>query len=102
MEQVSKKYNPLPSGLTIKKSLSDNLSLFATHHIKSGTYLGLTHIPNIYYQNGYIRTPLGGFLKQSNKSNCTLHEDDTGRLCLLTTLDIKPGDEIIVKCNEKI
>ena len=59
-------YKPLPSFLTIKKSPIEGLGLYATKNIKANTYIGLTHIQDKDFENGYIRTPLGGFYNHSN------------------------------------
>ena len=62
-------YKPLPNCLTIKKSSIEGLGLFATEEIKANCYIGLTHIKDKDFENGYIRTPLGGFYNHSNEPN---------------------------------
>ena len=62
-------YKPLPSCLTIKKSPIEGLGLYATQNIKANTFIGLTHIRDKNFENGYIRTPLGGFYNHSNEPN---------------------------------
>ena len=62
-------YKPLPNFLTIKKSPIEGLGLYATKNIKANTYIGLTHIQDKDFENGYIRTPLGGFYNHSNEPN---------------------------------
>tara|TARA_Y100000590_G_C15081641_1_gene774066 strand:- start:106 stop:534 length:429 start_codon:yes stop_codon:yes gene_type:complete len=62
-------YKPLPDFLTIKKSPIEGLGLYATRDIKANTYIGLTHIQDNNFENGYIRTPLGGFYNHSNEPN---------------------------------
>jgi len=62
-------YKPLPSCLTIQKSPIEGLGLYAIKKIKSNTFIGLTHIKDKNFENGYIRTPLGGFYNHSNKPN---------------------------------
>ena len=59
-------YKPLPNCLTIKRSPIEGLVLFATAHIKANSFIGLTHIQYKDFENGYIRTPLGGFYNHSN------------------------------------
>ena len=90
-------YRPLPSNLTIKESHIEGLGLFATELIEDGVNLGLTHIPNKYSINAYIRTPLGGFINHSERPNCKLSDVGEGRLHLFTTKEIKPGDELTLK-----
>ena len=62
-------YKPLPNCLTIKRSPIEGLGLFATAHIKANSFIGLTHIQYKDFENGYIRTPLGGFYNHSNEPN---------------------------------
>ena len=62
-------YKPLPHQLTIKKSPIEGLGLYATLDINSNCFIGLTHIKDTDFENGYIRTPLGGFYNHSNEPN---------------------------------
>ena len=62
-------YKPLPKCLTIKKSPIEGLGLYATANIKTNCFIGLTHIKDNNFENGYIRTPLGGFYNHSNNPN---------------------------------
>ena len=62
-------YKPLPKSLTIKKSPIEGLGLYAVSNIKANCFIGLTHIQDKNFENGYIRTPLGGFYNHSNEPN---------------------------------
>ena len=62
-------YRPLPDFLTIKKSPIEGLGLYATQDIKVNSFIGLTHVQDNNFDNGYIRTPLGGFYNHSNNPN---------------------------------
>ena len=62
-------YKPLPGSLTIKKSPIEGLGLYAAENIKANCFIGLTHIQDKDFENGYIRTPLGGFYNHSNEPN---------------------------------
>ena len=62
-------YRPLPDFVTIKKSPIEGLGLYATKNIKINSFIGLTHIQDNNFENGYIRTPLGGFYNHSNNPN---------------------------------
>ena len=90
-------YKPLPKGLTIKPSHIEGLGLFATEPIPRDTDLGMTHI-KVPLVNGYIRTPLGGFLNHTEQANCFLTEmldwDDYRVFHLHTICDIAEGDEL--------
>tara|TARA_B100000900_G_scaffold354861_1_gene323798 strand:+ start:551 stop:850 length:300 start_codon:yes stop_codon:yes gene_type:complete len=91
-------YRPLPPYLTIKPSSVEGLGLFAIEHIKISTILGISHVADRHFANGYIRTPLGGFINHSNTPNCkTVYE---GRLIsIITTANIKIGEELTLKYN---
>ena len=89
-------YRPLPPYLTVKSSSVDGLGLFAIEPIKKSSDLGISHISDIFMQNGYIRTPLGGFINHSDTPNCKTFKE--GRfLSILTLTDIKEGEELTVK-----
>ena len=102
-------YKPLPNYLTIRNSGIEGLGLFATEKIEQGTNFGVCHIPNEDYENGYIRTPLGGFINHSDNPNCEkvklrfTNEDDPKlrydfkKWNLITIQDIKPGEELTIK-----
>jgi len=70
-------YKPLPNSLTIKKSPIEGLGLYATENIKSNSFIGITHIRDKNFENGYIRTPLGGFYNHSNEPNVRRIVSDT-------------------------
>ncbi len=89
-------YRPLPSYLTIKPSSVEGLGLFAVEQIKKSTSLGISHVFDEWFENKYIRTPLGGFINHSNTPNCKTFKE--GRfLSILTITDIKAGEEITLK-----
>tara|TARA_R110000796_G_C14410910_1_gene418708 strand:- start:379 stop:684 length:306 start_codon:yes stop_codon:yes gene_type:complete len=93
-----KTYRPLPLTLTIKPSNIEGLGLFATKDIESGIVLGISHIEDDRFENGFIRTPLGGFINHNPKANCRIdYEDDIGRV--ITKKDIKKGEEISLSYN---
>ena len=89
-------YRPLPTYLTINSSKINGLGLFAVEPIKKSTNIGISHVKDLHFANGYIRTPLGGFINHSTTPNCeTFYE---GPLISINTLtDIKAGDEITLK-----
>jgi len=89
-------YRPLPPYLTISPSPVEGLGLFATEPIKKSTNLGISHVYDRFMPNGYIRTPLGGFINHNDTPNCKTFED--GRFLYITTLtDIKKGQELTLK-----
>ena len=88
-----KTYRPLPTNLTIKPSEIEGLGLFAIEDIQSGIVLGVSHIEDDRFENGFIRTPLGGFINHKTNSNSRIdYEDDIGRV--ITTQKIQKGEEV--------
>jgi len=89
-------YRPLPTYLTIKQSPVEGLGLFATEFIKKSTTLGISHVADRHFANGYVRTPLGGFINHNTTPNCKTFTE--GRLISIITLkDIKEGEELTLK-----
>lgn len=94
--RMSEQYKPLPEGLTIKESGIEGLGLFALRDFPSGHNFGISHIKNGNFENGYIRTPLGGFYNHSEDPNCRALIK--GEYWYLTSIkEIKAGDELMVK-----
>jgi hypothetical protein len=88
-----KTYRPLSPLLTIKPSEIEGLGLFAIENIESGVILGISHIEDDRFENGYIRTPLGGFINHNEVPNCRVdYEDDIGRV--ITTRSVEQGEEM--------
>lgn len=94
-------YVPLPKFLKIgdSKYLSDitgldEQGLFTKEDIKSDTWLGITHFKDDRLENGYSRTPLGGFFNHNSKDpNCkVIVIGDTRQI--ITIKDIKAGEEL--------
>ena len=86
-------YRPLPPILTIRPSVIDGLGLYALEIITAQTILGISHIKDARFENGWSRTPLGGFVNHSESPNCELvHDDEYSRL--KTIRDIEEGEEL--------
>jgi hypothetical protein len=85
-------YKPLPPNVTIKQSGIHGLGLFATEDISKGQCLGISHIKNPDWENGYIRTPVGGFVNHSETPNCKFEGDET--LFMFTIEEILEGEEL--------
>ena len=93
-------YRPLPDNLTIKKSNIEGLGLFTTKNVETDYIFGITHIQNKDFQNGYIRTPLGGFINDSDNPNCILIHENTNAWSLMKLKSIRviwEGEEITLK-----
>jgi SET domain-containing protein len=86
-------YRPLPKEVTIKTSYIEGLGLFAKEFLPANTNLGISHIKDNRFENGYIRTPLGGFVNHSDAPNCEFYiEDDY--IMLRTIRHINQGNEL--------
>ena len=92
-------YRPLPKQVTIKQSAIDGLGLYSTDSLYPGQYLGITHVANDRFENGYIRTPLGGFINHSDTPNCEVRTDVDSNLMLFTLRQILPNEELTLKYN---
>ena len=93
-------YRPLPVNLTIKESKIDGLGLFSKTKIEKNSFIGITHVKNIDFQDNYIRTPLGGFINHSDKPNCfldcTQDWDDHLVFNIITKRLITEGEELLL------
>ena len=92
-------YRPLPKQVTIKQSDIEGLGLYSTASLIHGKFLGISHVVNDKFENGYIRTPLGGFINHSEEPNCEVREDVDGNLMLFTLRPILPNEELTLKYN---
>ena len=97
-------WRPLPENLTIAQSKIEGLGLFATQDIPEGTDLGITHISDSRFQDGYIRLPLGAFINHHEIPNCQAvfaEEDFTlgvlKHIRIITNKKILIGEELTVK-----
>jgi len=94
----NKNYRPLPVWVTIKNSDIEGLGLFATKDIKAPLELGITHVVNEKFEDGLIRTPLGGFINHSTSSNCELI-DHLENKYLRVIKDIEEGEKLTLTYN---
>ena len=92
-------YKPLPYFLTIKESSIHGLGLFSKSFIPRNFILGISHIQNHNFPQGYIPTPLGAFYNHDAINyNCKTIEgelQDLSILYLLTIKDIKKETELL-------
>lgn len=100
-----KYYRPLPDFLTIKsnedlskKTGRRELGLYTTKVIYQDEILGITHVKDSRFEDGLVRTPLGGFFNHSETPNCML-VPKLDCLELKTIREIYEGEEITVKYN---
>ena len=92
------KYKPLPENITIQKSNIEGLGLFALEFIDKNKTLGVSHVKHKDYLNGYIRTPLGGFINHSEEPNVQKYQIGNDYF-IKVIKDINVGEEITLKYN---
>ena len=68
MENV-KGFNPLPKCVELRKSEIHGYGLFAKKSIEANQDLGITHIADSRFPDGYIRTALGSYANHSKQPN---------------------------------
>ena len=87
-------YNPLPDYITIKESTIQGFGLFATEDISANILIGKIHVSSEKEENGYFRTPLGGFGNHSDDPNCSKILMEDGSWWISANQDIMAGEEI--------
>ena len=87
-------YKPLPYYLTIKDSEIEGQGIFTTRKINEGELIGITHHAHPRSEDGWIRTPLGGFGNHSDDPNCFKLLMDPETWWIGAKRDIEPGEEL--------
>lgn len=92
-------YKPLPDCTYIAQSKIHGFGIFAKSNINFNNYIGETHWvdKDNYTKDGFIRTPLGGFINHSRNPNCHLVKSHTEKFYVLwAKRDIKFGEELTI------
>ena len=104
MKKNELSYRPLPNFLTISKSKIEGVGVFAIENIAKGTDLGMSHIFDSRFPDGYIRLSLGGFINHHEIPNCKAvifnKDDEIGEIKhirMLTNKEISKGEELTVR-----
>ncbi len=104
MKKNELSYRPLPNFLTISKSKIEGVGVFAIENIAKGTDLGMSHIFDSRFPDGYIRLSLGGFINHHEIPNCKAvifnKDDEIGEIKhirMLTNKEIIKGEELTVR-----
>ena len=104
MKKNELSYRPLPNFLTISKSKIEGVGVFAMENIAKGTDLGMSHIFDSRFPDGYIRLSLGGFINHHEIPNCKAvifnKDDEIGEIKhirMLTNKEIIKGEELTVR-----
>ena len=97
-------WKPLPEFLTISESQIDGLGLFTLKDLDKGVDLGISHIYNSKFQDGYIRLSLGAFINHHEMPNCKaiVSEIDSElgslkHIRIITINKIKKREELTIK-----
>jgi len=88
-------YRPLPTEITVGKSSIQGSGLIAACDITANTELGISHVRDSRFLDGYIRTPLGGFINHSENPNCCVYEFNDF-LKIKTVKNITKGEELTI------
>ena len=89
-------YRPLPYYLEIKRSNIEGYGLFSKTDLAPLLEVGISHVADDRFEDGYIRTPLGGFFNHSDDPNCEAYI--SGEFVRLRTIKrISSGAELTVK-----
>jgi SET domain-containing protein len=104
LNKKSPSYRPLPNFLTISKSSIEGVGVFAKSIIPEGTDLGMSHIFDSRFPDGYIRLSLGAFINHHDIPNCkaviSKLDPEVGEIKhirLKTIKQISAGDELTVE-----
>ena len=88
-------YRPLPDYLRIQDSPINGQGIFTTEKIKAHYMIGITHHVHERSEDGWMRTPLGGFGNHSDDPNCfKLLMEKGGDWWIGASRDIEPGEEL--------
>lgn len=90
-----KGFDPLPEGVELRKSEIHGYGLFATQTIESNRDLGITHVADSRFPDGYIRTALGSYANHSRQPNIKgVRAGDTYHF--VTSREIAKDEELLV------
>ena len=70
------------------------------NYIVEDIEIGITHVKDDRFEDGYIRTPLGGFVNHSDNPNCVkgFKQEEWGKIYhMMTIRPIKKGEELTLK-----
>ena len=97
-------WRPLPDFLLIRESKIEGLGLFTTRDLPKGFDLGISHIFDQRFPDGYIRLPLGGFINHHEIPNCSAinaeEDKEMGKIKHIRIVALQPilkDQEITIK-----
>lgn len=96
-------FSPLPNTVFLARSRVHGWGIFSKYSMDENTHVGVSHIPDNRFENGHIRTPVGGFINESEEPNCFLEWDNNQKWWEIVTGEvIMPGDELFLKYGKII
>lgn len=96
LQQEQKHFRPMKPYLTVKSSDIEGLGLFAVEDIPVGEVIGITHVWDERFKDGYIRTATWAFINHSETPNLKLVSDGDMRYGK-TLRHIKKDEELSTK-----
>ena len=91
-------YRPLPRGVALAPSEIHGVGVVATRDWKGQHFIGVGWVEHPSFQDGLIRTALGGFMNHSDEPNCERRRDSNRGIWRLWTLrEIAKGEELTIR-----
>ena len=97
-------WRPLPDFLLIRESKIEGLGLFTMRDLPKGFDLGISHIFDQRFPDGYIRLPFGGFINHHEIPNCSAinaeEDKEMGKIKHIRIIALQPilkDQEITIK-----
>lgn len=88
-------HSPLPDNVYIDKSPLHGMGIFAKISVPKGYDFGITHVADTRFTDGFVRTPMGGFVNHSNHPNTTMViKEDIIRM--YAAKDVRKDEELTV------
>lgn len=89
----------MPDGVEIRESKIHGYGLFATKKIEANHDLGITHVADDRFPDGYIRTALGSYANHSRTPNLMgVKRGDT--YSFVTNKEINKDEELLVDYSD--
>ncbi len=88
-------HSPLPDNVYIDKSPIHGMGIFAKVDIPAGYDFGITHVVDKRFSDGFMRTPMGGFMNHSDTPNTKTYEKDDVVITQAIS-DIRKDEELTV------
>ena len=87
-------YRPLPESVRLSEGI-EGFGIFARQYIPAARAIGLGHVRFHGQPDGWLRTPLGGFVNHSLSPNCQAQLRGA-EIWIVALRDIEPEEELTV------